>query len=177
MAVHGAINTAVLRLQKDFQRIQEDPVPFIRAVPHPSNILEWSHPVSSPCFSSLLTLLPPTMPTFMPSYMAFSPFFHRGGASMDSPSPQIRVHTISCTFSVQFESISEGEQVGGGQGRGGEIISLMGPKWSFPSDVYKSFYYCINWEMGMCIITQWVQKGTLISQFNYLLNKPATWWE
>ena len=76
----------------------------------------------------LLTLLPSTILTFMPSYMAFSPFFHRGGASMDSPSPQIRVHTISCTFSVQFESISEGEQVGGGQGRGGEIISLMGPK-------------------------------------------------
>lgn len=34
-------NSAVRRLQKDYAQIIKDPVPYLTATPHPSNILEW----------------------------------------------------------------------------------------------------------------------------------------
>lgn len=34
-------NTATARLKQDFMRIMRDPVPYVKAAPLPSNILEW----------------------------------------------------------------------------------------------------------------------------------------
>ena len=34
-------NTATARLKQDYMRIMRDPVPYVKAVPLPSNILEW----------------------------------------------------------------------------------------------------------------------------------------
>lgn len=36
-----APTTATQRLKQDYLRIKKDPVPYIRAEPLPSNILEW----------------------------------------------------------------------------------------------------------------------------------------
>ena len=33
--------TATARLKQDYMRIIKDPVPYVQAVPLPSNILEW----------------------------------------------------------------------------------------------------------------------------------------
>ena len=33
--------TATARLRQDYMRIMKDPVPYVRAAPLPSNILEW----------------------------------------------------------------------------------------------------------------------------------------
>ncbi|XP_068172122.1 ubiquitin-conjugating enzyme E2 J2-like [Antennarius striatus] len=40
--------TAAQRLTKDYLRIKQDPVPYIRAEPLPSNILEWHYVVRGP---------------------------------------------------------------------------------------------------------------------------------
>ncbi|TMS33875.1 hypothetical protein L596_001564 [Steinernema carpocapsae] len=37
--------TATQRLKKDYQRLLKDPVPYVRAAPLPSNILEWHYVV------------------------------------------------------------------------------------------------------------------------------------
>ncbi|KAL3862411.1 hypothetical protein ACJMK2_008378 [Sinanodonta woodiana] len=40
--------TATARLKQDYMRIMKDPVPYIRAIPLPSNILEWHFAVEGP---------------------------------------------------------------------------------------------------------------------------------
>lgn len=44
----GMSSVAVQRLRKDAARLAKDPVPFILAVPLPSNILEWHYVVQGP---------------------------------------------------------------------------------------------------------------------------------
>ncbi|CAG2257943.1 ubiquitin-conjugating enzyme E2 J2-like [Mytilus galloprovincialis] len=41
-------NTATARLKQDFMRIMRDPVPYVKAAPLPSNILEWHYIVTGP---------------------------------------------------------------------------------------------------------------------------------
>jgi len=41
-------STATARLKQDFMRIMKDPVPYIKASPVPSNILEWHYVVEGP---------------------------------------------------------------------------------------------------------------------------------
>nr|KAF6508906.1 ubiquitin conjugating enzyme E2 J2 [Rousettus aegyptiacus] len=43
-----APTTATQRLKQDYLRIKKDPVPYIRAEPLPSNILEWHYVVRGP---------------------------------------------------------------------------------------------------------------------------------
>ena len=33
--------TATARLKQDYMRIMKDPIPYVKAIPLPSNILEW----------------------------------------------------------------------------------------------------------------------------------------
>ncbi|WAR15740.1 UB2J2-like protein, partial [Mya arenaria] len=40
--------TATARLRQDYMRIMKDPVPYVKAVPLPSNILEWHYVVTGP---------------------------------------------------------------------------------------------------------------------------------
>lgn len=40
--------TATARLRQDYMRIMKDPVPYVRAAPLPSNILEWHYIVTGP---------------------------------------------------------------------------------------------------------------------------------
>uniref|UniRef100_K1RBY2 Ubiquitin-conjugating enzyme E2 J2 n=1 Tax=Magallana gigas TaxID=29159 RepID=K1RBY2_MAGGI len=40
--------TATARLKQDYMRIMKDPVPYVRALPLPSNILEWHYIVRGP---------------------------------------------------------------------------------------------------------------------------------
>ncbi len=40
--------TATARLKQDFSRLIKDPVPYVRAVPLPSNILVWYYVVTGP---------------------------------------------------------------------------------------------------------------------------------
>lgn len=40
--------TATARLKQDYMRIRKDPVPYVTAVPLPSNILEWHYVVKGP---------------------------------------------------------------------------------------------------------------------------------
>jgi len=44
----GVSTTAVQRLRKDAARLAKDPVPYVVAVPLPSNILEWHYVVQGP---------------------------------------------------------------------------------------------------------------------------------
>lgn len=41
-------NTATARLKQDYMRIMRDPVPYVKAAPLPSNILEWHYIVTGP---------------------------------------------------------------------------------------------------------------------------------
>ena len=41
MSTKRVNNTATARLKQDYMRIMRDPVPYVKAVPLPSNILEW----------------------------------------------------------------------------------------------------------------------------------------
>lgn len=41
-------NTSTARLKQDFMRIMRDPVPYVKAAPLPSNILEWHYIVTGP---------------------------------------------------------------------------------------------------------------------------------
>ena len=41
MSTKRVNTTATARLKQDYMRIMKDPVPYVRAVPLPSNILEW----------------------------------------------------------------------------------------------------------------------------------------
>lgn len=41
-------NTATARLKQDYMRIMKDPVPYVKAAPLPSNILEWHYIVTGP---------------------------------------------------------------------------------------------------------------------------------
>ncbi|XP_050412371.1 ubiquitin-conjugating enzyme E2 J2 [Patella vulgata] len=40
--------TATARLKQDYMRLMKDPVPYVRAIPLPSNILEWHYVVQGP---------------------------------------------------------------------------------------------------------------------------------
>jgi len=40
--------TATARLRQDYMRINKDPVPYVKAAPLPSNILEWHYVVTGP---------------------------------------------------------------------------------------------------------------------------------
>ncbi|KAK7093587.1 ubiquitin-conjugating enzyme E2 J2-like [Littorina saxatilis] len=49
MAMKKSVNTtATARLKQDYMRIIKDPVPYVQAVPLPSNILEWHYIVLGP---------------------------------------------------------------------------------------------------------------------------------
>lgn len=48
MACKRANTTATARLKQDYLRIMKDPVPYVKAVPLPSNILEWHYTVLGP---------------------------------------------------------------------------------------------------------------------------------
>lgn len=48
MASKKVNSTATARLKQDYMRIMKDPVPYIQAVPLPSNILEWHYIVEGP---------------------------------------------------------------------------------------------------------------------------------
>ncbi|XP_055335297.1 ubiquitin-conjugating enzyme E2 J2-like [Paramacrobiotus metropolitanus] len=43
-----AEKSAVMRLQKDFKRLLQDPVPYVSACPKPNNLLEWYYVVRGP---------------------------------------------------------------------------------------------------------------------------------
>jgi len=72
--------TAAARLRKDYSRIMKDPVPFITAHPHPSNILEWHYVVTGPPGSSYENgvyhgklVFPPEYPFKPPSIYMLTP--------------------------------------------------------------------------------------------------------
>jgi ubiquitin-conjugating enzyme E2 J2 len=44
----GISTTATARLKQDYMRLQRDPVPYVTAVPLPSNILMWYYIVRGP---------------------------------------------------------------------------------------------------------------------------------
>lgn len=48
MSTKRVNNTATARLKQDYMRIMRDPVPYVKAVPLPSNILEWHYIVTGP---------------------------------------------------------------------------------------------------------------------------------
>ncbi|KAK3097586.1 hypothetical protein FSP39_011185 [Pinctada imbricata] len=48
MSTKRVNTTATARLKQDYMRIMKDPVPYVRAVPLPSNILEWHYIVTGP---------------------------------------------------------------------------------------------------------------------------------
>ncbi|XP_060066439.1 ubiquitin-conjugating enzyme E2 J2-like [Ylistrum balloti] len=48
MASKRVNTTATGRLKQDYLRIMKDPVPYVKAIPLPSNILEWHYIVSGP---------------------------------------------------------------------------------------------------------------------------------
>lgn len=48
MAAKKVNTTATARLKQDYMRIIKDPVPYVQAVPLPSNILEWHYIVQGP---------------------------------------------------------------------------------------------------------------------------------
>lgn len=48
MASKRVNTTATGRLKQDYMRIMKDPVPYVRAIPLPSNILEWHYIVTGP---------------------------------------------------------------------------------------------------------------------------------
>ncbi|XP_029650930.1 ubiquitin-conjugating enzyme E2 J2 [Octopus sinensis] len=48
MSGKRASTTATARLKQDYMRIIKDPVPYVEAVPLPSNILEWHYTVVGP---------------------------------------------------------------------------------------------------------------------------------
>lgn len=43
-----AFGTAIPRLQKDYMKLNKDPVPYIRAEPLPSDMLEWHYVIKGP---------------------------------------------------------------------------------------------------------------------------------
>ncbi|XP_062575047.1 ubiquitin-conjugating enzyme E2 J2-like [Saccostrea cucullata] len=48
MSTKRVNTTATARLKQDYMRIMKDPVPYVRALPLPSNILEWHYIVTGP---------------------------------------------------------------------------------------------------------------------------------
>lgn len=53
----GVSTTAVQRLRRDAARLAKDPVPYVIAVPLPSNILEWHYVVQGPPDSPYIGML------------------------------------------------------------------------------------------------------------------------
>ncbi|KFD53233.1 hypothetical protein M514_05943 [Trichuris suis] len=76
----GPATVALLRLRKDAVRLMRDPVPYVTAVPLPSNILEWHYIVEGPKdtpfeggFYHGKLVFPPDYPFKPPSIYMFTP--------------------------------------------------------------------------------------------------------